>query len=90
MAGEGVGWHESRPAYRRRESPVGYEILLITEEREAIITPFPKVRDKIAQQMQIDRQNQLRDAYVKELAKKVKVEIVLDDLKKEFAKGIFP
>ena len=85
LAGMKVGQHTGV-----LESPVGYEILLITEEREAIITPFPKVRDKIAQQMQIDRQNQLRDAYVKELAKKVKVEIVLDDLKKEFAKGIFP
>jgi parvulin-like peptidyl-prolyl isomerase len=72
------------------ESPVGYEILMLTEEREAIITPFPEARDKVAQRMQLDRQNQLRDAYVKELAKKVKVEILSDDLKEEFSKGIFP
>jgi parvulin-like peptidyl-prolyl isomerase len=85
LAGVKVGQHTGV-----LESPVGYEFLLITEEREAIVSPFPDVRDKIAQQMQLDRQNQLRDAYVKELAKNVKVEIVQDDLKKEFAKGIFP
>jgi parvulin-like peptidyl-prolyl isomerase len=85
LAGVKVGQHTGV-----LESPVGYEFLLITEERDAIVSPFPEVRDKIALQMQLDRQNQLRDAYVKELAKNVKVEIVLDDLKKEFAKGIFP
>ncbi len=85
LAGVKVGQHTGI-----LESPVGYELLLITEERAAITTPFPDVRDKIAQQMQLDKQNQLRDAYVKELAKTVKVEIVSDDLKEEFAKGIFP
>ena len=85
LAGVKVGQHTGI-----LESPVGYELLLITEERAAITTPFPDVRNKIAQQMQLDKQNQLRDAYVKELAKTIKVEIVSDDLKEEFAKGIFP
>ncbi len=85
LAGVKVGQHTGI-----LESTVGYEILLITEERQAIITPFPEARDKIAKRMQADGQNRLRAAYVKELAKKTKVEIVQDELKEAFAKGIFP
>ena len=85
MAGVNVGQHTGIVEY-----PTGYDILMVTEEREAIITPFPEARDKVAKRMQADGQNRLRAAYVKELAKKTKVEIVQDELKEAFAKGIFP
>lgn len=72
------------------EAPGRYDIYLITEEKEAITTPFDEVRDQVTRDWQFTEQNRLRDAYAKQLAAKVKVEIVEDDLKPYFTKGIFP
>lgn len=71
-------------------SPVGYDILLLTDEREAVVSPYEDVKDDVVQQIRKSAQQQVRAEYVKSLAQKYKVEIVLDELKGEFANGIFP
>ena len=71
------------------ESPVGYDILMLTEEREAIITPFDEVRDRVAERMQADKQEIAKQAYLKSLAEKTPVVIVQDDLKAAFPNGLF-
>ncbi|WP_295402330.1 peptidyl-prolyl cis-trans isomerase [uncultured Thiocystis sp.] len=72
------------------ESPVGYDILMLTDEREAIITPFEEARDSVAKKLQVKQQAQARNAYVKQLADRVGVEIVLDEMKGSFPNGVFP
>lgn len=72
------------------ESPVGYEILTVTEVREALITPYANVRNKVIQRMRAEAQAKQRDAYVKELAKTTKIEIVQEELKPLFPNGVFP
>lgn len=72
------------------ESPAGYEILMLADVRPALISPYPNVRDKVIQRMRAEAQAKLRDAYVKDLAKNAKVELVQEDLKPLFPKGIFP
>ncbi|QIK38610.1 peptidylprolyl isomerase [Caldichromatium japonicum] len=72
------------------ESPVGYDILLLTDEREAVITPFEEVRNSIASQMQIEEQKKAKEKYVKNLARQAKIEIVLDELKDDYPHGVFP
>lgn len=72
------------------ESPVGYDILMLTDEREAIITPFEDAHDSIANQMRNEQQKRSKDNYVRMLAQKAKIEIVLDELKDAYPNGIFP
>ncbi|MFZ1576641.1 MAG: peptidylprolyl isomerase, partial [Chromatiaceae bacterium] len=49
-------------------SPIGYEILMITEERPAIIAPFAEVKEDIRKKLQLAAQDRLRNDYVKRLA----------------------
>lgn len=72
------------------ESPVGYDILMVTDEREAVITPFEGAHDSVAKAVQIVQQKEARAAYVKQLAKRIKVEIVLDEMKDSYPNGVFP
>lgn len=72
------------------ESPAGYEILMLTDVRKALITPYVNVREKVIQRMRGAEQAKLRDAYLKELAKHAKIEIVQEELKPLFPKGVFP
>jgi parvulin-like peptidyl-prolyl isomerase len=72
------------------ESPVGYEILLLTDVRPALISPYPNVREKVIQRIQLEGQAKQRDAYVRELAKRAKIEIVQEELKSLFPRGVFP
>jgi peptidylprolyl isomerase len=72
------------------ESPVGYEILMVTVVREALITPYANVRNKVIRRMRAEVQAKQRDAYVKELAKTTKIEIVQVELKPLFPNGVFP
>ncbi len=62
------------------ESPVGYEILLLMDVRETVITPFANVRDQVAQHLRLAAQAQARTEYIRKLAKEVGVEIVQKDL----------
>ena len=71
------------------ESPSGYEILMITDVRPALITPYPNARDKVIQRAKVLEQQRLRDIYIGGLAKQAKIEIKDTDLAKLFAKGIF-
>jgi len=72
------------------ESPVGYEILMVTDVREALISPYANVRNKVMRNMRAKAQAKQRDAYVKELAKTAKIEIVQEELKPLFPNGVFP
>lgn len=72
------------------ESPVGYEILLLTDVRPALISPYPNVREKVIQRIRLEGQAKQRDAYVRELAKHAKIEIVQEELKSLFPQGVFP
>jgi parvulin-like peptidyl-prolyl isomerase len=72
------------------ESPVGFEILKLTDVRPALISPYPNVREKVIQRMRLEGQAKQRDAYVRELAKHAKIEVVQDDLKPLFPRGVFP
>ncbi|MGH6819411.1 MAG: peptidylprolyl isomerase [Methylocella sp.] len=72
------------------ESPVGYEILMVTDAREALISPYANVRDQVIQRVRAEAQATQRDAYVKELAKTAKIEIVQEELKALFPEGPFP
>lgn len=72
------------------ESPAGYEILMLTDVRKALITPYANVRDKVIQRMRAAGQAKQRDAYIKELARNAKIEIVQPELKPLFPKGVFP
>lgn len=72
------------------ESPVGYDIIMLTDEREAVITPFEEARDSIARKMQLEEQKKAKENYIKTLAKRAKIEIILDELKDDFPNGVFP
>lgn len=63
------------------ESPVGYDILLITDDRKGIITPFPNVRQEVITRMRREVQLAAREAYAKELQKTFPVTIVQEQLK---------
>ena len=71
------------------ESPSGYEILMVTDVRAALITPYPNAREKVIQRVKVLEQQRLRDAYIGGLAKQAKIEIKDADLAKLFPKGIF-
>ncbi|EGV19385.1 peptidylprolyl isomerase [Thiocapsa marina] len=71
------------------ESPVGFDILMLTDEREAVITPFEQARDSVVQRIQAEGQEKARQAYVASLAKSAKVELLVDDLKTAYPNGLF-
>jgi parvulin-like peptidyl-prolyl isomerase len=71
-------------------SPIGYEILMITEDRPAITTPFTEVKEDIRKTLQLEAQDELRDDYIKRLAADTEITIELEELKKIFSNGIFP
>lgn len=72
------------------ESPDGFEILQITDRRPALISPFANVHDNVIKEMQEDEQGRMRAAYVKELSKDVKWEIVEPTLKPIIGGVLFP
>jgi hypothetical protein len=85
LDGVGVGKHTGV-----LPSPIGYEILMVTEERPAIITPFPEVKEEIRRQMQLEAHSKLQNEYVKRLSADTKIVIELDELKDAYPNGIFP
>ena len=62
------------------ESPVGFEILKLTDHREALIAPYANVRDRILASMRLEGQNLARERYFGELAKQVGVTIEMPEL----------
>lgn len=72
------------------ESPQGYEILMLTDQREAVITPFDRARNRIAQRMRLEEQQKARESYIRALAEQKGVQIVMDELKPLFPNGVFP
>lgn len=72
------------------QSPAGYEILLLTDLRDPIITPYAEARDAVVRALAVQAQAKVRAAYVKELAKRHGVSIELDELKGEYPNGVFP
>jgi len=72
------------------ESPAGYVILQVTEIKPALVSPYADVRNKVIKDMMDKEQKKLRDAYVNELAKDVKVEIIEPTLKPLIKGGLFP
>ena len=72
------------------ESPEGFEVLQITEERPALTTPYANVRDTVVQQLRDEEQQKLRAAYVRELAKNARWEIVEPTLKPVMGGVLFP
>ena len=85
LAGLQVGQHTGV-----LESPAGYDILLLTETRDAVVTPFEQAREAVAKKMQEDGQAEARAAYIKKLANTVEISIELDSLKDAYPNGIFP
>ncbi len=72
------------------ESSSGYDILMLTDRREAVLTPFEQAREAVAKLMREEAQAQARAAYVKKLASGISISIEMEELKPYFANGIFP
>lgn len=71
LAGIGKGEHTGVLA-----SPVGYEVMAVTDERAPMIMPFESVREPVMEQMRRDRQKRARNLYARQLAEKYGVEIL--------------
>ncbi len=71
-------------------SPIGYEILMVTDEREAIISPFADVKEDIRRRLLQEAQSERQDVYIRRLAAETPIVIELDELKGAFSAGIFP
>ena len=63
------------------ESPVGYEIIELKDQRDALITPYAKVRGAVLARMRQEAQRQGREAYAWRLAKEVGVTVEINELK---------
>lgn len=72
------------------ESRFGYDILLVTDAREAMISTFDEVREDLSERMRQEQQMKKRMEYMRRLADKYQVEIVLDELIPAFSQGVFP
>ena len=71
-------------------SPGGYVVLQVSEIRPGLISPYANVRDKVIKNLRDSKQKELRDPYVRQLAKKVKIEVISNHIKPIFPNGIFP
>lgn len=72
------------------QTPTGFLILEITDIRPALTSPYANVRDKVIKTMREMEQKKVRDAYVKELAKSARIEVIAPELKALFPRGMFP
>lgn len=72
------------------ESKVGYDILKLVDLRPALTSPFANVREKVIQTIKDEAQNKSRDAYIEKLAKTANIELVQEELKAVFPRGVFP
>jgi len=72
------------------ESPSGYDILMVTDTSEAVLTPFEGAREAVSKRMQEEAQEAAKAAYVKKLAGMIEISIELDELKDAYPNGLFP
>jgi parvulin-like peptidyl-prolyl isomerase len=72
------------------ESPAGFEILMVTDQRDAIISPFEQVKEYVARIVQTSQQEKARNDYIRELAAKTEIVVELDELKDQLKHPIFP
>jgi hypothetical protein len=72
------------------ESPAGFEILMVTDRRDAIISPFEQVKEYVARIMQTAQQDQARNDYIRALAAQTEIVVELDELKDQLTHPIFP
>lgn len=70
------------------KSPEGVVILEVTDIRPAIVAPYANVRDKVIKAMRDESQKKVRDAYVSELSKKAKIEVIAPEIKQLFPEGV--
>lgn len=63
------------------KSPVGYEIILLEEKRDALMAPYANVRGKVIASMRQEAHRKGREAYAWRLAKEVGVTVEIDELK---------
>lgn len=70
------------------ESPAGYEILMVTDRRTAMTTPFANVRNKIIQILKSQDYHKAEMAYMRSLAKGAKIDVDQPELKPLFPKGV--
>jgi parvulin-like peptidyl-prolyl isomerase len=62
------------------ESPVGYEILMLTDKRRGMVTPFANAKDKVIQSMTLEAKQKVMRSYARELQKTFPVTIEMEDL----------
>lgn len=72
------------------QGPEGVVIVQLTDIRPALISPYGNVREKVIKDYRDEQQKKVRDAYVLELAKNVKIEAVSPSIKPLFPNGILP
>ncbi|MFM2006917.1 MAG: hypothetical protein RLZZ09_2572 [Pseudomonadota bacterium] len=72
------------------QGPEGVVIVELTDIRPALISPYGNVRDKVQKDYRDEQQKKVRDAYVLELAKNVKIEAVAPSIKPLFPNGVLP
>lgn len=63
------------------ESPVGYEIILLQDKRDAMVAPYANVRDNVLGRIQQEAQAKAREEYAWKLAKEVGVSVEMPELK---------
>jgi len=70
-------------------SPVGYDIILLVEEREPVYPEFEDAKAEVERRLRQDYYVSARDAYVKQLADKANIEIVANGIKEAYPNGLF-
>jgi parvulin-like peptidyl-prolyl isomerase len=70
------------------ESPVGYEIILLQDKRDAMIAPYVNVRDNVIARIQQENIAKAREAYAWSVAKKVGVSIEKPALKSAIPESV--
>ena len=63
------------------QTPVGYEIILLQDKRDAMTAPYANVRDSVVQRIQQEAQAKAREEYAWKLAKEVGVSVEMPNLK---------
>ena len=71
------------------KSPKGLVILQVADIRPGLVSPYANVRDKVIKTLRDNKQKEARDPYVRELAKKSKIEVVSPHIKPLFPNGVF-
>lgn len=72
------------------ETPAAFEIMMPTDDRAALISPFEEVKARVEQRIIDEGQDRLKDAYLAELTQQTPIVIVQEELKPLFPEGLFP